>query len=300
MVRRIGSRKGIHCLRGWKARNPRLDGLRTTDPVATLRRCRAVGERLGRHPGPWRSRQVTGKHRCGSTRHRADRGCRRRRSRAAPTSSWSVRGTAASAPRGSSPGAGVASSWSKPVASGSGASTRNGGMVIPELKRGPRELARRYGPLGGELVDAVLDAFSLLEGVVDEQAIDCDYRRTGALVVAHHRRSAREPARRRATSTPTTSACPRGSYCVTSCTTSSGPTSTTVASCSRSPGVCIPRSYHAGLFARGARRGRRRPRADARARDRDGVATKACASSPRGDRSKPPTCSSRPTRTRTI
>ena len=38
--------------------------------------------------------------------------------------------------------------------SGAGASTRNGGMVIPELKHGPRALARRYGPLGGELVDA--------------------------------------------------------------------------------------------------------------------------------------------------
>ena len=31
---------------------------------------------------------------------------------------------------------------------GIGASTRNGGMVLPELKAGPRTLAARYGDLG--------------------------------------------------------------------------------------------------------------------------------------------------------
>jgi glycine/D-amino acid oxidase-like deaminating enzyme len=69
---------------------------------------------------------------------------------------------------------------------GVGASTRNAGMVLPELKHGPRELARRYGPLATELVDATLDAVTLVERLVDEHQIDCDYRRTGALVVAHH------------------------------------------------------------------------------------------------------------------
>jgi glycine/D-amino acid oxidase-like deaminating enzyme len=69
---------------------------------------------------------------------------------------------------------------------GIGASTRNAGMVLPELKHGPRELARRYGPLATELVDASLDAVMLVEALIDEHAIDCDYRRTGALVLAHH------------------------------------------------------------------------------------------------------------------
>ncbi|HEY8218013.1 MAG TPA: FAD-dependent oxidoreductase [Acidimicrobiia bacterium] len=71
---------------------------------------------------------------------------------------------------------------------GVGASTRNGGMVIPELKHGPRELARRYGALAGELVDAVLEAFALVERLVDEWAIECDYARCGGLLLAHHDR----------------------------------------------------------------------------------------------------------------
>jgi glycine/D-amino acid oxidase-like deaminating enzyme len=70
---------------------------------------------------------------------------------------------------------------------GTGASTRNGGMVIPELKLGPRALAKRYGPLGGELVDSVLDAYDLVERLVDEHRIDCDLERTGGLLLAHHR-----------------------------------------------------------------------------------------------------------------
>ena len=69
---------------------------------------------------------------------------------------------------------------------GTGASTRNGGMVIPELKHGPRWLKARHGPLGGELVDAVFDAFDLVERLVDEWSISCDYARTGGLLLAHH------------------------------------------------------------------------------------------------------------------
>jgi len=69
---------------------------------------------------------------------------------------------------------------------GTGASTRNGGMVIPELKHGPRRLAERYGPLGGELTDAVFEAFDLVERIVDEWSIDCDYARSGGLLLAHH------------------------------------------------------------------------------------------------------------------
>ncbi len=75
---------------------------------------------------------------------------------------------------------------------GAGASARNGGMVLPELKLGPRALNRRYGPLGGELADAAVAAFDLIEDLAagpdgtGVPAIDCDYARTGALVVARH------------------------------------------------------------------------------------------------------------------
>jgi len=69
---------------------------------------------------------------------------------------------------------------------GWGASTRNGGMLLPELKVGPRALVRRYGALGGELADAAVDAFELVESLVGDHPIDCDYERSGALVVAHH------------------------------------------------------------------------------------------------------------------
>jgi glycine/D-amino acid oxidase-like deaminating enzyme len=71
---------------------------------------------------------------------------------------------------------------------GVGASTRNGGMVIPELKHGPEWLARKHGSLGGELVDSVFDAFALVERLVEEWSIDCDYARTGGLLLAHHER----------------------------------------------------------------------------------------------------------------
>jgi glycine/D-amino acid oxidase-like deaminating enzyme len=69
---------------------------------------------------------------------------------------------------------------------GAGASTRNGGMLLPELKLGPRALTHRLGPLGGELADAAVDAFALVESLIESRPIDCDYERTGALVVAHH------------------------------------------------------------------------------------------------------------------
>jgi glycine/D-amino acid oxidase-like deaminating enzyme len=71
---------------------------------------------------------------------------------------------------------------------GVGASTRNGGMVIPELKHGPEWLTGKYGSLGAELVDCVFDAFDLVERLVDKWSIDCDYARTGGLLLAHHER----------------------------------------------------------------------------------------------------------------
>lgn len=68
---------------------------------------------------------------------------------------------------------------------GTGASSRNGGMVIPELKAGPRALERRYGPLGPRLHAAVEEAFDLVEALVADERIECDYRRTGQLFCAH-------------------------------------------------------------------------------------------------------------------
>ena len=69
---------------------------------------------------------------------------------------------------------------------GNGASTRNGGMVIPELKLGPAELTKRYGARGNALAHTVLDAFDHLEAQVRDLAIECDYSRPGGLLLAHH------------------------------------------------------------------------------------------------------------------
>jgi glycine/D-amino acid oxidase-like deaminating enzyme len=74
---------------------------------------------------------------------------------------------------------------------GIGASTRNGGMVLPELKAGPRTLAARYGDLGRRMHAAVEDAFDHVEALVSGPGgIECDYARTGRLELAFGRRSA--------------------------------------------------------------------------------------------------------------
>jgi glycine/D-amino acid oxidase-like deaminating enzyme len=69
-----------------------------------------------------------------------------------------------------------------------GASTRNGGMVIPELKAGPTKLEQRYGSLGRRMYDAVNEAFDDVEKIVAESPIDCQYQRSGQLLLAHHPR----------------------------------------------------------------------------------------------------------------
>lgn len=81
---------------------------------------------------------------------------------------------------------------------GWGASTRNGGMVIPELKAGPGALERHHGPLGRRMYDQVNEAFDWVEGLIaggdaaeepaDADGIACDYARTGQLYLAHSAR----------------------------------------------------------------------------------------------------------------
>ena len=78
-----------------------------------------------------------------------------------------------------------------------GASTRNGGMVIPELKAGPGALRRSYGDLGSRMYAAVNEAFDWTERLIADDQIDCDYERTGQLLLAHNevaRRSIRAAA----------------------------------------------------------------------------------------------------------
>ncbi|MCE7885076.1 MAG: FAD-binding oxidoreductase [Actinobacteria bacterium ATB1] len=67
---------------------------------------------------------------------------------------------------------------------GFGASTRNGGMVIPELKAGPGTLAESYGDLGRQMFRDVNEAFDLVEKLAEDH--DFDYVRTGMLHLAHH------------------------------------------------------------------------------------------------------------------
>jgi len=68
---------------------------------------------------------------------------------------------------------------------GSGASSRNGGMVLTGLKLGPDRLLRRYGERDARaLFNASLNAIDVLEGLIAAERIECDYSRTGHLEVA--------------------------------------------------------------------------------------------------------------------
>lgn len=72
---------------------------------------------------------------------------------------------------------------------GWGASSRNGGMVIPELKAGPRTLEARYGDLGPLLHTEVESAFDFVESLVGPSGtIDADYERSGQIFLTHGRR----------------------------------------------------------------------------------------------------------------
>ena len=73
---------------------------------------------------------------------------------------------------------------------GWGASTRNGGMVIPELTSGPAALEKAHGPLGRRLYAEVNEAFDHVESLAagPSPEIACDYARTGQLYLAHAER----------------------------------------------------------------------------------------------------------------
>ncbi len=68
---------------------------------------------------------------------------------------------------------------------GWGASSRNGGMATPGLKQGLSKIYKKYGPeKGREFWQASVDAIDLLEDIVREHAIDCDWSRSGHVALA--------------------------------------------------------------------------------------------------------------------
>ena len=63
---------------------------------------------------------------------------------------------------------------------GWGASSRNGGMATPGLKQGIQKIYKIYGSkLAHEFWKASVDAIDLIEEIVDEHSIDCDWQRNG-------------------------------------------------------------------------------------------------------------------------
>src|SRR5579864_2962184 len=68
---------------------------------------------------------------------------------------------------------------------GWGASSRNGGMVLTGLKLSGETLARRYGAeLARLLYGASLDSIAMVEQIVREEHIECNFSRCGHLEVA--------------------------------------------------------------------------------------------------------------------
>ncbi len=68
---------------------------------------------------------------------------------------------------------------------GFGASTRNGGMVLPGFKVGLETLLRRFGERGLALARYSLDAVGLVERTIAQEGIDCGYQPTGNLELAY-------------------------------------------------------------------------------------------------------------------
>jgi glycine/D-amino acid oxidase-like deaminating enzyme len=81
---------------------------------------------------------------------------------------------------------GVAVSLLEARTLGYGASTRNGGIVHPGYKWGPRELIRRYGEdTGRALYRETLDGYETVKRLIADERIDCDFREVGHLELAY-------------------------------------------------------------------------------------------------------------------
>ncbi|MGH7535055.1 MAG: NAD(P)/FAD-dependent oxidoreductase, partial [Gemmatimonadales bacterium] len=93
---------------------------------------------------------------------------------------------------------------------GWGASTRNGGFVLPGFKLGAAELLARFGLESGRAwYEASRESVRFLERLIAEEGIDCEFRRSGHVSLAyrpsHFRRLAQSQAlRARVFAHPTT------------------------------------------------------------------------------------------------
>jgi len=68
---------------------------------------------------------------------------------------------------------------------GWGASGRNGGQMIPGLRKGAVELTRVYGPERAKaLFDLSLEARGVVQGLIERHGIACDLKTTGHLLAA--------------------------------------------------------------------------------------------------------------------
>src|SRR6266404_7954506 len=68
---------------------------------------------------------------------------------------------------------------------GFGASSRNGGMVLPGLKLGASELIRKYGKdLARRMYQASMDSIDWVARAVEQEQIDCNFTRHGQLSLA--------------------------------------------------------------------------------------------------------------------
>ena len=69
---------------------------------------------------------------------------------------------------------------------GWGASSRNGGMILPGLKVSMQSVLKKHGrELARELYQSSLESVNLVEQIVKEENIDCGFARTGHLVMAN-------------------------------------------------------------------------------------------------------------------
>jgi glycine/D-amino acid oxidase-like deaminating enzyme len=69
---------------------------------------------------------------------------------------------------------------------GFGGSTRNGGIVHPGYKWGPRQLVERHGEgTGRDLFRETLEAYDLVKRLIADEAIDCEFRECGFLDLAY-------------------------------------------------------------------------------------------------------------------